>query len=290
MIPTRYLLAVWALLLTGIACLGYPSRDSNYNKSIAAGGACSQYTTFIARTSGTSGTEQTAYQNLICGMVTDGTWTNFDALYLFATNSTASANLNLVSTSFGLTCVNAPTFTADRGYTGNAFNTSCDPSYTPSTNGSTFTRNAAHFGTCVLTNRTSAAPYTELGTTDGTNAENLEPFAFSTLTSYNINDNNFNVPSVVSTSQGTWVVTRTSSSNVVVYVGGSAVITNAGSTSSGLPTADMLILAQGGITPTGYTADQIGAAFWGGTLTAGQAASVTSRISAFITAVGGSGC
>src|SRR5229473_5562637 len=63
----------------------------------APGGGCSQATTFLARTSGLSGTETTAYTNLICGLVTDGVYPSLDALYIFATNTTTTANLNLIS-------------------------------------------------------------------------------------------------------------------------------------------------------------------------------------------------
>src|SRR5712664_2840319 len=85
----------------------------------APSGGCSQATTFIARTSGLSGTETTAYTNLICGLVTDGVYSTLDALYIFATNTTTTANLNLISTNFGLTGATPPTFSADHGYTGN---------------------------------------------------------------------------------------------------------------------------------------------------------------------------
>lgn len=254
-----------------------------------SGGGCSQATTFLARTSGLSGTETSAYTTMICGMVTDGTYSLFDALYIFATNTTTTANLNLVSTSFGLTCSNAPTFTADRGYTGNAFNTFCDPSYIPSTNGVQLTKNAAHFGFCVLNSRASGAPYQEVGTSDGTNQIDSEPLA--PFTSYNINDNNFNAPTVTANVQGTWIFTRTNSTTVNGYLAGSSVISNSSTASAALPTADIYILAQNiSGTPTDITGDQLGAAFWGNALTATQAANVTSRISAFITAVGGSGC
>src|ERR1039457_3408340 len=81
-------------------------------------GNAAQTTAFLARTSGLSGTETTAYTNLINGLVSDGTWSLLDALYIFATNSTTTANLNLISTSFGLTQHGTVTFSADHGYTG----------------------------------------------------------------------------------------------------------------------------------------------------------------------------
>ena len=96
---------------------GNSSSVASNTLAIAGSGGCSQATTFIARTSGLSGTESAAYTAMICGMVTDGTWTLFDALYIFATNTTTSANLNLVSTNYNITVGVAPTFSADHGYT-----------------------------------------------------------------------------------------------------------------------------------------------------------------------------
>jgi hypothetical protein len=48
------------------------------------------------------GSESTsAVTTMVCGMVSDGTWSLLDALYVFAINSTANATLNWKSTSFG---------------------------------------------------------------------------------------------------------------------------------------------------------------------------------------------
>ena len=109
----RRALLIWCLLLAGIVCIAqsehvsafWQSRDSNYNQNVVSGGGggCSAATTFLARTSGLSGTETTAYTTMICGMITDGTWSLFDGLYVFATNTKTTAKLNLVSTSYGLT-------------------------------------------------------------------------------------------------------------------------------------------------------------------------------------------
>jgi hypothetical protein len=54
----------------------------------------------------------------VCGMVVDGTWPLLDALYVFAINSTANANLNWVSSSSGATKVGSVSFSANNGYTG----------------------------------------------------------------------------------------------------------------------------------------------------------------------------
>src|ERR1700676_927047 len=91
-----------------------------------AASGCAAATAFLARTSGLSGTETTAYTTMICGMITDGVgcsaWRgsggNLDALYIFATKDTTTAELNLCSTSFSITPRASNTFTADTGWAG----------------------------------------------------------------------------------------------------------------------------------------------------------------------------
>src|SRR5229473_4702071 len=140
----------------------------------APGGGCSQATTFLARTSGLSGTETTAYTNLICGLVTDGIITGtlsgatgcgtvLDGLYIFATNTTTTANLNLCGTSFGLTTSAAPSFTADRGYTGNGTTQFLDTGFIPSAAGGATTLNSTSLGAYVLTNRTTGNTAVTIG-------------------------------------------------------------------------------------------------------------------------------
>jgi hypothetical protein len=52
-----------------------------------------------------------AVTTAVCGMVTDGTWSLLDALYVFAINSTTNAKLNWVSTNHSPTVNGTLTFT-----------------------------------------------------------------------------------------------------------------------------------------------------------------------------------
>jgi hypothetical protein len=153
------------------------------------GGGCSQATAFLARTSGLSGTQSTAYTTMICGMVTDGTFSLFDGLYVFATNTTTTAGLNLVSTSFTLTSNGSCTFTANAGYTGDAASCYQDPGFVPSSAAGNMTQNSAHIAVCDLTNRTSHNGSIQLGAGDtaysyvsmgGGTESDLNGFTFTT--------------------------------------------------------------------------------------------------------------
>src|SRR5258706_5828950 len=81
-------------------------------------GSCAESTAFFARTSGLDAAHIAAYNTFICGLVTDGLFSKFDVLHIYATQDSTTALLNLVSTSYNGTAVGSPTFTADRGFTG----------------------------------------------------------------------------------------------------------------------------------------------------------------------------
>src|SRR5882672_3340849 len=124
-----------------------------------------QTTAFLARTSGLSGTETAAYKVLINGLVADGVFSLLDALYILATNTTTTANLNLISTSFGLTQTGSVTFSADHGYNGDGSTGFLSTGFTPNVGGTQLTQNSASLGVYVLTNRTTASVnMTDIGT------------------------------------------------------------------------------------------------------------------------------
>jgi hypothetical protein len=109
---------------------------------------------FLARTSGLDANHTSAYTTLINGLVADGLWSKFDVLYVFATQNSTTALLNLISSSYPGIPNSAPTFTADRGYNsvngGNAYiDTGFNPATAPSPK---FTQNSAHISMWNLTN------------------------------------------------------------------------------------------------------------------------------------------
>lgn len=117
-------------------------------------------TNFLARTSGLDTTHVNAYTALINGLVADGIWYKLDVLHIYATQDTATAQLNLVSSSYPATLNGSPTFTVDRGYTGSEgsttvyINTSFNPTTAPSPK---YTQNSAHLSVWNLTSGTNTA-------------------------------------------------------------------------------------------------------------------------------------
>jgi hypothetical protein len=292
----RLLIALWLLVSPAWADgLSAPIAAPHIGQSTVglsfppqSSGVCSQATTFLARTSGLSGTQTTAYQNLICGMVTDGTWSLMDALYVFATNTTTTANLNLVSTSFTLTTHGTETFSANNGYTGDGSTGYFDTGFNAATAGGNFSQNSASIGACVLTSRTASQAYASIGNTNGSTYAYIQPASGGVQ--FDLNGSTF--PGFGSANaQGSLIASRTTSSAIALYQNGSSVATPTDA-SLALASQDLYV---GGYNSSGtaqdFSADQIAYAIIGGGLSSTQAGNVYSRLHTFLVAVGASsGC
>lgn len=266
---------------------GFPGPGTVHSISGCTPG--SEATTFLARTSGLSGTETTAYCNLINGLVADSLWTKLDALYIFATKDTTTANLNLKSTSFGLTQTGSITFAADQGYTGDASTGHFDTGFTPSTAGGNYTQNAASFGTYILTSRTTGQNYAEMGTQNnpaGTAAADLYPWFTDNNLYGEINANGAGVAAPANV-QGMYVVSRTASNALAVYRNGSS-FTTASTASVANPNQTFYIMATHGGpgTVVSRSGDKLSAAFIGGAMNSTEAGNLSTRINAYMTALG----
>ncbi len=266
----------------------------------APGGGCSQATTFLARTSGLSGTETTAYTNLICGLVTDGIITGsmsgansgagacgltLDALYIFATNTTTTAALNLCGTSYSLITHGTITFSADHGYTGNGTTGYLDPVFVPSTvTTPNFVQNSASVGGYILNSRASGSG--NAGAIVG--AGNtvfvlLLPLDSSNRIQY---DMNLNATIVVANTnaQGFLVSTRTSSVLTSVYRNGNTTPVGTDTTASaGVSTDSITIAAVDGA--SNFSSDQISAVFIGAGLSSASMQLISNRVNAYMTAL-----
>jgi hypothetical protein len=268
----------------------FQSRDSNYDTIAGGGGGggggpCSQYTTFIARTSGTSGTEQAAYQAMICGMVTDGTWTLLDVLYIFATNTTTTAALNLVSTSYTATVHGTLTFSADHGWTGDGSTGYLDSGFIPvATN---FSQNSASAGVYDLTSRASQDGSVALGEDQNNFDLLIGPLSiaggggFSYSIAGTPQNGNANA-----NAQGSYLVSRTAAASEFAFKNGSSIHTATDSSTTLTTIWNFYVFATNTGSPAGFTTDQLSAAWWGAGMTTTQAGQVQSRINAYMTGLG----
>lgn len=280
-----------ALLLALIGAASAQVSMTGAGKGAPGGGVCAQYTSFINRTSGTSATEKAAYQTMICGMVSDGTWSSLDALYIFATNTTTTAGLNLVSTSYTLTVHGTLTFTADSGWLGDGSTGFLDTGMAATAAGLNFTQNSATVGLYDLASGGQTSPI-QMGEDAATNfdvnfgvmqtaAGGRDEATLTSTGQQTTADANTN---------GSYLLTRTGSASTTLYRNGSSFATLT-STSGSLSNCNIYIFADNGSScpagsAGGFASDKLSAAFIGGGLNSTQAGKVQSRINAYMTALG----
>ncbi len=90
---------------------------------------------------------KTAVNTLVLTLKADGNWTGLDRFYILATEDGANSIYSLKNpSSTPLTVLNAPTFTSDRGWTGDGVSGYLDLNYTPSVDGVNFTQNSGMIG------------------------------------------------------------------------------------------------------------------------------------------------
>jgi hypothetical protein len=303
----------------------------------APSGGCSASTNFFARVwalpatldgpvpiSGTAGPTNhlKAYDDMICGLVTDTVWARLDALWVPATNTatgtnTAVANLNLVAPSgcttacYTLVPHGSPVFTANAGYTGGVDTTAAtvwlDTGYNPRTvgaGGGQIAQNAAHAMAWSLTSSASSTYPATLGVSDNTTDIAIIPWATSGTFYGPMNDLVAASPYVgVSTALGSSLTLRFGPANTQVLLfrnGAQLGSVTAGSVSGAMPNQNVYLLANNnnGVLGAGGPY-QVAAASIGGGLAATSPPAVSSsggttgtglipRICAFLTAVHGS--
>src|SRR5208283_547224 len=264
-----------ALLLLATLELCSPAKAAGWLPLAKAPPVCAQATAFIARTSGLSTTENNAYTAMICGMVTDGTWSLLGVLYIFATNTTTTAAINLVSSSFNGTVSGTLLFSADHGWTSNGSNGYLNTTFTPSTAGGNCQTNSCSMGSYDLTSNTGAQKC-QLGAGTG-GLESYICLPGSAATIFEVNGSG-GTTGTISNAQGMLSLSRTGSSSFTVYEN-SAVSSTPSSTSDGLVSNPIAIFAfNSGAGRSNFTTDQLSAAFIGGGMTDTQAENVQTRI------------
>ena len=248
-------------------------RIENAAAHVVGGGGFSPTSTessnFLARTSGLNNTHKTRYDALISGLVTDGDYTKLDVLYVWATDTTTNALLNLApNASYNGTVVGTPTsFTADVGYTGDGSTFAIDSHFNPNTASSPqYTQNSASLGAYVLTNVTSGGSIISVvGAQVGAADAGFGPFYFGTAL-YKVNEYTTKSPST-STSQGQWIATRTAASgagSTSVYLNGNTTAFDTDTVAStGVPNTNFYFFSSNNGAVSNASAAQMSAGFIG---------------------------
>lgn len=248
-----------------------------------------QAAAFLARTSGLSATERNAYIVMINGMVADGIWAKLDLLYVFATNTITTALLNLVNTSFTAANTGTLTFTADQGFTGTGVvGGFIDTGWVPSINAVQYTLNAGMTGAYIRSSRVTTNNMTAYGCNNvaGTSYSYFRGRNASGNTEADLNSATFG-GFANANAQGSWVLNRTSSSNIDVFKNaGSIRVGNVTATSVALPDRNMQIFQLNNGAGQGPTTDQQAAFYVGGGFSSADISSFQARLNAYMTAVG----
>lgn len=256
---------------------------STWYPADVTGGVDADVASFLARLTTPPTTERASlYSNLILSLKSAGVWAKLDALWIMAAADSQAARLNLVSSSYTLSPVSSPTFTADRGYTGDGSTSYLDSGYDTNGAGILLLRNAHAFGVYVNTN-TAAADVREIGS---------RQFAATTLGStsgMSFRSAATNSDSTVTTftdSLGLSSVSRNNSANYDTYRNG-VFAQNITRTTVVLTASNMYIgcFNNNGV-PFQFSTRRVASAFAGATLSAGETLDTYNAIRTYLTAVG----
>jgi hypothetical protein len=115
---------------------------------------------FARMTTPPSSGRKTTIDTLIVALKAAGVWTKMDGLIVSAAADSQAARLNWVQNLYNDTAINSPTFTADRGYTGDGATSYLDSGFDPTTAPSPkLTQNSAHIGVWCGTDINSNTQY-----------------------------------------------------------------------------------------------------------------------------------
>lgn len=254
-------------------------------------GTCSESTAFLNRTTGLNAAHIDAYNNLICGLVTDGIFAKLDMLQVYATQDSTTALLNLVQNDFNATSHGSPTFVADRGYTGTEASTTVyiDTGYYVRNSPVTlYRRNAAHLSSWQVTNGQGTASFGFFYTITGINSYVFPRFTDDKLY-LRINVSNASATNVANTdSRGHFISNRSGATANEEYLNGVSVLTGAEASLDPpiIPQVNMYSLGWNSSgTAHGYGQQQAMVS-GGDSLNATQAGNFYTRLRTYMTAVG----
>jgi hypothetical protein len=226
-----------------------------------------------------SNTRRALINTAILGLKSSGVWDNLDVLYVLAAHDSQAALLNWKSPgNFTAIAVNSPTFTIDKGYTGDGSTSRLRTQYTPSTNGVKFTQNDASVWAWSLTDGQGASR--DIGNASGVQSTFVIRSALDQI-SIIVNDGTGSAQSN-STATGLIGASRVSSTVKRAWRNGAQIGTDASVTSTGVPSSEQWIC---GANSTAFSSRQFALAAWGASLTGKESAFYTTML-AYLQGVG----
>lgn len=216
--------------------------------------------------------------------ITDN-WQKIERLWIHATEQQQHARVSLINpTSTAATEVNSPTWTQNRGYTGDGATTYLNLNFTPSS-AVLYQQNSASLGVYSLSDVANTG--TDMGCFQTQRAyiftRRTNGTADWSISGLNSNLDNSGVKITVTDSRGFFAISRASASNFETFKNGLQLASSA-VTSNGRPGISMYLLCQNAGSPTGFSNRQIALSFVGnGTI---SQANFYSSIQAFAQGIG----
>jgi hypothetical protein len=203
-----------------------------------------------------------AINDFILQLKSDSNWDKLDRLWLFATEHQAHAEVSLKNpSSTRVTEVNSPTWTADKGYSGNTSSQYINTNFNASTEGVNYQLNNSSFGVYCTTNVDEHS--VEMGVKSGSTYYCTLFLRYSNDLYADINDNT-GISVSNTDSKGFFTNVRSSSTDSKIYRDGSVFHSTTSNTSTGIPSASFFILARNDAgSPNYYSGKQISLAFAG---------------------------
>jgi hypothetical protein len=212
--------------------------------------------------------------NLIITLKSDGIWDKLDRLFVFAAENPGSA-ITDIRAAAGAILINGPSFSIDRGYTGNGGAAYIDTGFNPAIGTNKFLQNDAHWGHWNNSNNIDGQMYS------GIDNASTGFQAFSGQLYLRINDG---AGAIASTDpSGFWVASRLNSTGSSVYRNG-PLSQNVTATSGAVANSTFWVLGAAGPIPKSIS--QCAAYSIGGGLTATEVGNFYTRLRTYLTAIG----
>ncbi len=218
---------------------------------------------------------------LIVGLKADGLWAKLDWLMICAAHDEQAGRINAANPAQIASAPVAPTFTTDRGFTGNGSTQYLNSGFDPASGSQKFTQNDAHMGVWIGTNVQSSAQF-DLGNTRAT---------IVTRTSGGLQVRHNNATGVTkalgaATSVGHSVWTRTGATASEMFKEGASIGTDTAASVNPTTGGFLICAASNSGTPGSFSTRRVQAAHWGSKLASGEVAMIRTRLAAYMSAVG----
>lgn len=212
---------------------------------------------------------------MITGLIADGVWSKLDRLWILAADNSPSALTDMVATALA-TAVNSPTFTANRGYTGNGTTSYVDSNFNPATAGGLFAQNSACIFGWSNTSGITAKP--SFG--QPTSVQCYNEFTDTNMY-YKINQAGQDSFANVSAPTGLYLLNRDSSTTTQADINGTQAF-NSLTGSTALDSATFTVCAGDG----NFDTRQMCCLGFGGSFNTTDRSNIYSRLRTYMTAVG----